>query len=122
MTVTALAMVVLAGIVGAADEEDRVILHAETQLGTANGWHGEGEVQIVYQDIEIRCDEADWDRATGMVVARGNVTESFHRRQGRIQHSNQSRHVLQRNRLHRPDVYLYWSRNRKARRNPLPDR
>jgi LPS-assembly protein len=73
MMVTALAFLVLAGIAGAADEEDRVILHAEEQLGTADGWHGEGDVQIIYQDIEIRCDEADWDRATGEVVARGNV-------------------------------------------------
>jgi LPS-assembly protein len=73
MTVTVLAMVVLAGFAGAADEEERVILHAETQLGTPDGWHGEGEVRIVYQDIEIRCDEADWSRATGEVVARGNV-------------------------------------------------
>jgi LPS-assembly protein len=73
MTATALAIVALVGVAGAADEEDRVVLHAEEQLGTADGWHGEGDVQIVYQDIEIRCDEADWDRATGEVVARGNV-------------------------------------------------
>ena len=73
VTVTVLALVGLSAVAGAADDEDRVVLHAETQLGTAEGWHGEGEVQIVYQDIDIRCDEADWNRATGEVVARGNV-------------------------------------------------
>ncbi len=50
-----------------------MVLLAETQRGTADGWHGEGDVQIVYQDIDIRCDVADWNRATGEVVARGNV-------------------------------------------------
>jgi LPS-assembly protein len=69
----ALSLVALAAIGGAADEEERVVLHAESQQGTADGWHGEGEVQIIYQDIEIRCDVADWNRATGEVVARGNV-------------------------------------------------
>ena len=66
-------MVVLSTFAWADDEEVRVVLHAETQRGTADGWHGEGDVQIIYQDIDIRCDVADWDRATGEVVARGNV-------------------------------------------------
>jgi LPS-assembly protein len=70
---TVLSLVALAAIGGAADEEGRVVLHAESQQGTADGWHGEGEVQIIYQDIEIRCDVADWNRASGEVVARGNV-------------------------------------------------
>jgi LPS-assembly protein len=72
----ALAVVVLVGLstaAGAADDEERVVLLAETQLGTADGWHGEGDVQIVYQDIDLRCDVADWNRSTGEVVARGNV-------------------------------------------------
>jgi LPS-assembly protein len=73
MTLTVLAMIALAGVAEAADEEERVVLHAETQLGTAEGWHGEGDVQIIYQDIQIHCDVADWKRATGEVVARGNV-------------------------------------------------
>jgi LPS-assembly protein len=73
VTLTVLALVGLSAVVSAADDEERVVLHAETQLGTADGWHGEGEVQIVYQDIDIRCDEADWNRTTGEVVARGNV-------------------------------------------------
>lgn len=68
--VTVLAMVAAAGLAGAADQEERVVLHAEEQLGTAEGWHGEGNVQIIYQDIEIRCDEADWDRSTGCRFAR----------------------------------------------------
>lgn len=70
---TVLAMIVTVGLAGAAEQEERVVLHAEKQLGTAEGWHGEGGVQIIYQDIEIRCDEADWNRSTGEVVARGNV-------------------------------------------------
>ena len=67
-----LALVGLAAAAGAADDEERVVLHAETQLGTADGWHGEGEVHILYQDIEIHCDEVDYDRATGDLVALGN--------------------------------------------------
>ena len=71
MPLTVLAMLVLTTAAGAADEEDRVVLHAETQRGTADGWHGEGDVQIIFQDIDLRCDTADWNRATGEVVARG---------------------------------------------------
>jgi len=73
VTLTLLALVWLSAVAGAADDEERVVLHAETQLGTADGWHGEGDVRIVYQDIDIRCDMADWNRATGEVVASGNV-------------------------------------------------
>ncbi len=69
-----LVMVVAAAAASAADETERVVLHAETQRGTAEGWHGEVEVQILYQDIEIRCDVADFNRVTGEVVARGNFT------------------------------------------------
>jgi LPS-assembly protein len=68
-----LAIVVLATVARAADEEERVVLHAESQTATAEGWHGEGEVQILYQDIDIRCDTADYSRSTGEVVATGNV-------------------------------------------------
>ena len=68
-----LAIVVLATVARAADEEERVVLHAESQRATAEGWHGEGAVQILYQDIDIRCDTADYDRSTGEVVATGNV-------------------------------------------------
>ena len=73
VTLIVLALIGLSTVVCAADEEERVVLLAETQLGTAEGWHGEGDVQIVYQDIEIRCDVADWNRVTGEVVAHGNV-------------------------------------------------
>ena len=73
VTLTVLALVGLSAVAVAADDEERVVLRAESQLGTADGWHGEGDVRIVYQDIDIRCDEADWNRATGEVVARGNV-------------------------------------------------
>ena len=42
---------------GAADLQERVVLTAEEQSGNAERWHGEGEVRVLYQDIEIRCDE-----------------------------------------------------------------
>jgi LPS-assembly protein len=68
-----LAIVVLATVAFAVDEEERVVLHADSQTATAEGWHGQGEVQILYQDIDIRCDAADYNRSTGEVVATGNV-------------------------------------------------
>jgi len=68
-----LLVLVLAGVVHAADEDERVILTAENQNATADSWHGEGSVHILYQDIEIHCDEVDYDRATGDLVALGNV-------------------------------------------------
>jgi LPS-assembly protein len=67
------AIVLFAIVVGAAEEEERVVLRAKSQRATEEGWHGEGEVQILYQDIDIRCDAADYNRATGGVVATGNV-------------------------------------------------
>ncbi len=60
-----LAIVVAATFAWAADEEERVVLHAETQRATADGLHLEGDVRIIFQDIDIRCDVADWNRATG---------------------------------------------------------
>ena len=68
-----LVMLSLGGVVHAADEDERVILTAENQNATADSWHGEGEVHVLYQDIEIHCDEVDYDRATGDLVAHGNV-------------------------------------------------
>ncbi len=68
-----LVVLLLVGAVHAADEDERVILTAENQNATAASWHGEGAVHILYQDIEIHCDEVDYDRASGDLVARGNV-------------------------------------------------
>jgi len=68
-----LVFLLFGGAVHAADEDERVILTAENQNATADSWHGEGEVHILYQDIEIHCDEVDYDRATGDLVARGHV-------------------------------------------------
>jgi len=68
-----LVMLLLGGVAHAADEDERVILTAENQNATADSWHGEGEVHVLYQDIEIHCDEVDYDRATGDLVASGNV-------------------------------------------------
>ena len=68
-----LGLLLLAGIVRAADEEERVVLTAENQHATENSWHGEGSVRISYQDITIQCDEVDYDRTSGDLVAYGNV-------------------------------------------------
>ncbi len=72
MVLVALVLVLVVGTAAAADDE-RVVLKADIQNATADSWHGEGSVHIVYQDIEIRCDEVDYDRSTGDLVARGNV-------------------------------------------------
>jgi LPS-assembly protein len=61
------------GAAKAADEKERVLLFAEVQTATAEGWRGEGGVHIVYQDIDIVCDQADYNNATGDVLAQGNV-------------------------------------------------
>jgi LPS-assembly protein len=70
LVVSALLLVIGAAV--AADDE-RVILKAEIQNATADSWHGEGSVHILYQDIEIHCDEVDYDRSSGDLIARGNV-------------------------------------------------
>ncbi len=36
-------------------------------------WHARDEVVITYQDVTIRCDEVELNRATGDVLARGQV-------------------------------------------------
>ncbi len=61
------------GLAVAADQEERVVLTADNQKATEETWHGDGSVHVIYQDIEIHCDEVDYDRATGDLVARGNV-------------------------------------------------
>ena len=70
-----LVVLVLLFVVGAATaaEDERVVLKAEIQNATADIWHGEGSVHILYQDIEIHCDEVDYDNSSGDLVARGNV-------------------------------------------------
>jgi len=68
-----LGLLLLAGFARAADEEERVVLTAENQHATEDTWHGEGGVRISYQDITIQCDEMDYDRASGNLVASGNV-------------------------------------------------
>lgn len=65
-------LLVVAGAT-AAELEERVVLTAENQQATETTWRGDGDVHVLYQDIEIRCDELDYVRETGEVVARGNV-------------------------------------------------
>jgi LPS-assembly protein len=65
-------LLLAAGAATAADDE-RVVLKAEIQRATADVWHGEGSVHILYQDIEIHCDEVDYDHSSGDLVAFGNV-------------------------------------------------
>lgn len=57
----------------AADDEERVFLSSDTQSATEEMWIGEGHVQIIYQDIEIRCERAEYNRATGDITATGGV-------------------------------------------------
>jgi LPS-assembly protein len=52
---------------------ERVVLTAENQSGTATTWRGEGDVHVLYQEIEIHCDELEYERETGDLIARGNV-------------------------------------------------
>ncbi len=66
-------LMLLAGRVAAQETEERVFLRADNQSATGETWTGEGNVHIVYQDIEIHCDKAEYDRSTGEVVVRGNV-------------------------------------------------
>lgn len=62
-----------ASMSAAAELTDRVILTAENQSGTEAVWRGEGEVLVLYQDLEIRCDELEYERSSGDIVAHGNV-------------------------------------------------
>ncbi len=66
-------MVLLTATATAAELEERVVLTAESQRATETTWHGDGDVHVLYQEIDIRCDELDYVRSTGEVVARGNV-------------------------------------------------
>ncbi len=59
--------------VTAADEEERVFLSSETQSATEELWIGDGNVHIIYQDIEIRCERAEYNRSTGDITATGEV-------------------------------------------------
>ncbi len=72
MLLFGLVLMLVVGAAIAADDE-RVVLKAEIQNATADIWHGEGNVHILYQDIEIHCDEVDYDHSSGDLVARGNV-------------------------------------------------
>ena len=72
MLLVVLVFLSVVGAAAAADNE-RVVLKAEIQNATADVWHGEGSVHILYQDIEIHCDEVDYDHSSGDLVARGNV-------------------------------------------------
>lgn len=68
-----LVALLLPGVSGAADKAERVVLTAENQQATEGTWHGEGNVHVLYQEIEIHCDEVDYERSTGDLIARGNV-------------------------------------------------
>ena len=73
MSALGAAMVLFLTSATAAELEERVVLTAENQQATETTWRGDGDVHVLYQDIEIRCDELDYVRGTGEVVARGNV-------------------------------------------------
>jgi lipopolysaccharide assembly outer membrane protein LptD (OstA) len=55
-------------------EKDVIVLHALRQQRMAGDlWCAEVNVQINYQDISVRCDLVEIDRATGKLKAEGNV-------------------------------------------------
>jgi len=64
--------VVVAGD-AAGNEEQRISVSAIDQEWVDEVWRGIGQVQILYQDIKIRCDEMELDRTTMDLSARGNV-------------------------------------------------
>jgi LPS-assembly protein len=68
-----LVLLLQVGFAVAADLDERVVLNADNQHATEETWHGEGNVRISYQEIKIRCDAVDYDRASGDLLARGNV-------------------------------------------------
>jgi len=73
-------LVVLAAVrapAATADEptvEGPVRLYAETQEYVGGRlWRGEGDVHVLYQDVEIRCQRMEYDRETMDLVAEGEV-------------------------------------------------
>jgi lipopolysaccharide assembly outer membrane protein LptD (OstA) len=66
-------LVAMAAVGSTADDEGRVFLSSDTQNATEDLWIGEGNVHIIYQDVEIRCERAEYDRSTGDITASGGV-------------------------------------------------
>ena len=104
----------------AAELEERVVLTAENQQATEDTWHGEGGVHVLYQDIEIHCDELDYVRSTGNLVARGNVVvdrgpSRFTAEELRFNLLTKTGVFIASHRLHRPDVQLHRPADREAR-------
>ncbi len=76
LVAAALLVLALAGTAGAADEppEGTVTLRADRQEWVdRTRWIGTGNVQILYQDVKITCDEITLNTETMDLVARGNV-------------------------------------------------
>ncbi len=73
LVVVACMLLLSVGVARAEDPAERVVLTAENQLANGDVWRGEGNVRVLYQDIDIRCDELEYDRNTGDIRARGNV-------------------------------------------------
>ncbi len=65
------------GVAAAAEREvaaaGPVRLSADSQFNDGRLWRGEGSVQVMYQDVEIRCQRLEYDRQTMDVVADGEV-------------------------------------------------
>lgn len=68
----ALGLLLLISSLGFAQEE-QIVLRAEEQEMVGDVWRGSVDVEILYQDIRVHCDEIEVNRATKDVVARGNV-------------------------------------------------
>ncbi|MBP1689920.1 MAG: lptD [Deltaproteobacteria bacterium] len=68
-------LLVAARLAGAAAPlQGNVTLHANTQQWVQElVWCGEGEVEVKYQDVTLKCDDVEVDVRTMRVEARGNV-------------------------------------------------
>ena len=73
IAVLTFAFLLLAVVSNAAEKAERVVLTAENQQATEETWHGQGDVRVLYQEIEIHCDEVDYQHSSGDLIARGNV-------------------------------------------------
>ena len=50
-----------------------VEIRAESQQRVGDRYHLEGDVELLYGDVRLTADQADYDSATGEVVAQGNI-------------------------------------------------
>ena len=65
-------LLLLAATAATATENSEAInLTADEQRWEGDVWRGLGGVRILYQDIQVECDEMEYNRVTMDLVARG---------------------------------------------------